>query len=130
LPHVLDGSHGDIEFEARKTFHAEICSDLLKSGIEICPAYVNKRDDKTGILIESMDFECPICAESDAVIGFKSIESFCCFNELCTISAIHYHSSVFLEVFFHDVLTHNVKKFLAKEGGEIGYNMYCKLPLR
>jgi CDGSH-type Zn-finger protein len=130
IDHILDGSHGDIEFEARSAAYGRIKNSFEKEGMEVCPAHVEGGNDKSNILTGPMSFNCPVCDGDDGIIGFKtkeigndnwefeSLKAFSCLNDLCILSGIPYLSSRFLEVFFEDALTDNVKRFLAEEGGD------------
>lgn len=131
--YIGEVGNGDFEFQARSRFIEEIRAGFENAGLELCPAFIKKDEDESGMLESDMTFRCPMCGQSDGVIGFNcreeapdkwvfdSLEAFCCLEGICVISGRIYYSRVFLKIFFEEVLTESVKKFLATEGGEHGY---------
>ena len=132
--HAMDNDQ-EFLWEARRLQCEEVESTMQKADLEACPAAVSMTEDKSEILQHDMAFSCPICGEdTQGMIGikckrvgegdrnqdweFESLKAFCCLDDLCEISGEVYVSPTFLSVFFEDVLTDNVKKFLGQEGGD------------
>lgn len=127
--YIQDGKHSDIEDEARRAAYSKVKSDFEAEGWEVCPAYVSPDDDKSGLLSEVMSFSCPVCGGGEGIIGFECkdlgenkwefehLKGYCCLDDLCLLSGIPFYALTFLEVFFENALTDEVKRFLGEEGG-------------